>query len=155
VPEPAPSEPIYHCALVSDWTAALSAGEYAISSRGRTLADEGFVHASYAGQVAGVLQRFYRDVTEPMCLLTIVTELLGVPVVAENLHGGAERFPHIYGPVPLAAVTAVTELVRDDRTGWRQQTVLDFGPAQDWDPGTKCCIQDGAGPARLTPRAGP
>jgi uncharacterized protein (DUF952 family) len=122
VPEPAPSELLYHCALVSDWTAALAAGEYAISSRGRTQAAEGFVHASYAGQIAGVLQRFYRDVTEPMCLLTIDPELLGVPVVAENLTGGRELFPHIYGPVPVAAVTAVIELVRDDLGGWRQQT---------------------------------
>ena len=122
MPEPAPSELLYHCALVSDWTAALAAGEYAISSRGRTQAAEGFVHASHAGQIAGVLQRFYRDVTEPMWLLTIDPKLLGVPVVAENLTGGQELFPHIYGPVPVAAVTAVIELVRDDLGGWRQQT---------------------------------
>ncbi|MGS0684090.1 DUF952 domain-containing protein [Nakamurella sp. GG22] len=114
----ATSRPIYHCSLVSDWESAQRSGTYSISSRGRTLAEEGFVHASYAGQVPGVLQRFYADLEEPLCLLTIDPELVGAPVVAENLTGGDELFPHIYGPIPVAAVTAVIELHRDD-TGWR------------------------------------
>ena len=94
-------------------------GEYAISSRGRTLEQEGFVHASYPGQIAGVLQRFYSDVTEPMCLLVIDPEKLGAPVVDENLAGGDELFPHIYGAIPVSAVVEVVPLVRDGRAGWR------------------------------------
>jgi uncharacterized protein (DUF952 family) len=109
---------VYHCSLVSEWRVAQSAGEYTISSRGRTLEQEGFVHASYAGQVAGVLERFYADLTDPLCLLTIDPYLLGVPVVAENLMGGTELFPHIYGPIPNSAVIEVTDLVRTDN-GWR------------------------------------
>lgn len=112
------NQPIYHCSLVSDWQAAQAVGEYTISSRGRTVADEGFVHASFAGQVSGVLQRFYADLTEPLCLLTIDPELLGVPVAAENLMGGTELFPHIYGPVPVGTVTRVVDLERVD-DGWR------------------------------------
>ena len=112
-------EPIYHCALASEWAAAQRAAKYTISSRGRTLEQEGFVHAGYSGQIAGVLQRFYADVTEPMCLLTIDPDKLGVPVVAENLVGGPELFPHIYGPIPVAAVVEVAALVRDGRAGWR------------------------------------
>lgn len=112
-------QPIYHCSLVSDWQAAQAAvGEYTISSRGRTLAEEGFVHASFAEQVPDVLQRFYADLTEPLCLLTIDVAQLGVPTVAENLMGGTELFPHIYGPVPVGAVTRVVDLVRLDG-GWR------------------------------------
>lgn len=119
---------IYHCALVADWQAAQvgrsgeaepTGGEYTVSSRGRTVEQEGFVHASYAGQVAGVLHRFYADVTEPMCLLVIDPDKLGVPVVAENLIGGSELFPHIYGPVPVSAVVEVAALVRDESSGWR------------------------------------
>ena len=119
---------IYHCALVADWQAAQEgqsgesgqgAGQYTISSRGRTLEHEGFVHASYAGQVAGVLQRFYADVTDPMCLLVIDPDKLGVPVIAENLIGGSELFPHIYGPVPVSAVVEVVALIRDESSGWR------------------------------------
>ncbi len=51
-------EPIYHCALLDDWQAALDVGEYSISSRGRTLAEQGFIHASFASQVPGVLRRY-------------------------------------------------------------------------------------------------
>ena len=77
------------------------------------------MHASYASQVPGVLQRFYADLTEPLCLLTIDPAMLRVPVVAENLAGGDELFPHVYGPIPVTAVTAVTELVRDgDQWRW-------------------------------------
>ena len=110
---------IYHCSLLADWHAAQAAGEYTISSRGRTLEREGFVHACYSGQIAGVLQRFYADVTEPMCLLTIDPDKLGVPVIAENLVGGSELFPHIYGPIPVDAVVEVAALVRDGQAGWR------------------------------------
>ncbi len=94
-------------------------GEYTISSRGRTFEQEGFVHASYPGQTAGVLQSFYADVTEPMCLLVIDPDRLGVPVIAENLIGGEELFPHIYGPIPVTAVVEVVALVLDEQAGWR------------------------------------
>ena len=110
---------IYHCSLVADWNAAQAVGAYTISSRGRTLEQEGFVHASYAGQIAGVLQRFYADVTEPMCLLVIDADKLGVPVIAENLTGGQELFPHIYGAIPVSAGVDVVALVRDTPAGWR------------------------------------
>ena len=40
-------------------------------------------------------------------------------MIAENLEGGEELFPHIYGPIPVAAVTEVTMLTRDEYTGWR------------------------------------
>jgi len=109
--------PIYHCSLVRDWQVAQVVGEYTISSRGRTLAEEGFVHASFAEQVPGVLQRYYADLAEPLCLLRIDPELLAVPVIVENLMGGEELFPHIYGPIPVAAVTGVEALIRAD-DGW-------------------------------------
>jgi uncharacterized protein (DUF952 family) len=113
------TEQIYHVSLVADWQAAQVIGQYTISSRGTTLEQEGFVHACYANQVPGVLQRFYADVTEPLCLLTIDRNLVGARVVAENLIGGDELFPHIYGPVPVHAVTEVVDLVRDD-DGWHR-----------------------------------
>ena len=110
---------IYHCSLAGDWQAAQAVGEYTVSSRGRTLEQEGFVHASHSGQIAVVLQRFYADVTEPMCLLVIDPDKLGVPVIAENLTGGQELFPHIYGAIPVTAVVEVVALVGDEQAGWR------------------------------------
>ena len=106
--------PIYHCSLLSDWEAAKAAGEYTISSRGRTLREEGFIHACYADQIDGVLERFYADVTEPMVLLVIDPDLLTVPVVRESPPGVEEQFPHIYGPLPIGAVTQVRPLRREE-----------------------------------------
>ncbi len=50
---------------------------------------------------------FYTDVDEPLVLLEIDPDLLGVPLVVEVPVGAdsdSEAFPHVYGPLPLAAV---------------------------------------------------
>jgi uncharacterized protein (DUF952 family) len=107
------SGPIFHVALASDWAAAQAAGEYRISTLGRTLQSEGFIHCSYAGQVEHTANAFYAAVTEPLVLLTVDPDRLDAEVIAENTGGGIELFPHVYGPIPASAVVAVTELSRD------------------------------------------
>jgi uncharacterized protein (DUF952 family) len=99
---------LFHIALASDWSAAQQAGEYRISTLGRTLDEVGFVHASYAVQVAGVMAAFYSGVTEPLLLLAIDPARLGCKVRDEEVAPGGEMFPHIYGPIPVAAVTGNT-----------------------------------------------
>ena len=115
------SRSIYHVSLAADWTAAQAAGEYTVSTRGRTLEQEGFLHASYADQVPGVLDRFYADVTEPMVLLVIDPDRLTVPLVPECPPGatgeGAQKFPRLYGPLDPAAVVEVLPLARST-AGW-------------------------------------
>lgn len=106
------AEPIFHCSLVADWEAAKLAGEYTVSTRGVTLEQEGFIHASYAHQVDGVLARFYGDVTDPMVLLVIDPDRLTVPLVPESPAGATEKFPHIYGPLAVPAVVEVRPLSR-------------------------------------------
>ncbi|GGO11105.1 hypothetical protein GCM10010116_22370 [Microbispora rosea subsp. aerata] len=100
---------IFHLALASDWDAAVTAGEYRVSTLGRTLEEEGFIHASATlDQVHGVAGRYYGHVTEPLVLLEIDEERLGCPVRLEVPEGADEAFPHIYGPIPVTAVTAVS-----------------------------------------------
>jgi uncharacterized protein (DUF952 family) len=99
---------IYHLALVSDWEEAVVAGEYAISSLGVTLEQEGFIHASRADQWSAVKERFYGDVTEPMVLLVIDPARLTSPLVVEPV--GNDEFPHIYGPLNLDAVVETRRL---------------------------------------------
>lgn len=102
---------VYHVATAADWAAARREGRYTTSTRGRTLEQEGFVHASRADQWRGVHARFYADVTEPLVLLEIDTALLGCPVVEEpGEPGGHETFPHLYGPVPVTAVVRAVPL---------------------------------------------
>jgi len=97
---------VHHLALLADWDAARRSGDYRISTRGRTLAEEGFIHACFADQVDGVARRYYADVTEPMVLLAVDLTKVGCEVKVEVPPGAPDAFPHLYGPIPLEAVVA-------------------------------------------------
>ena len=102
---------IYHVATAADWAAAQSSGSYTTSTHGVSLEQEGFIHASRADQWEGVLERYYADVSEPLVLLEIDTDLLDVPLVEEAPAPGVdETFPHIYGPLRPEAVVGVRPL---------------------------------------------
>ncbi|WP_283134441.1 DUF952 domain-containing protein [Rhizohabitans arisaemae] len=110
---------IYHLALERDWESARQAGEYSVSTLGRTLEQVGFVHASAdPQQLLRVANTFYRGVAEPLVVLTIAVGLLGHPVADEVPADSDEAFPHVYGPIPVAAVTAVTPLPMNPEGGF-------------------------------------
>ncbi|MFC5185876.1 DUF952 domain-containing protein [Actinomadura harenae] len=101
-----PPETVLHIAERVHWDSARSSGaSYAMSTRGRTLDDEGFIHCSSdLDQVRGVLTAFYGDVPpSDLALLTIDTT--GLDVRLEPADG--TLFPHIYGPIPPSAVIKV------------------------------------------------
>ncbi len=102
---------VLHLALLPDWEQARASGRYEVSTRGLTLAQVGFVHASEPHQVEGVARAFYADVTDPLVLLELDVAALedaGSPVRWEDVPGAPDPFPHVYGPLPVAAVTSVT-----------------------------------------------
>ncbi len=101
--------PIHHLALPDDWAAAQRSGDYRVSTRGVTLADEGFIHCSDPDQVEDVRSRFYADVTD-LLLLTIDTDRLTSPWRYDDVPGSPRPFPHVYGPIDLAAVVEVRRL---------------------------------------------
>lgn len=98
---------LFHLALASDWAEAQTTGEYRTSTLGRSLEQEGFIHLSTEAQVNGVARRFYADVAEPLALLRIDPTLLIDEVRLEVPPGAHEMFPHLYGPLPTAAVASV------------------------------------------------
>jgi uncharacterized protein (DUF952 family) len=69
---------------------------------------EGFIHCSNGHQVVWVANQRFRGRTD-LVLLHIDPTRLGAQVRYENLEGGEELFPHVYGPIP---VTAVVDVVR-------------------------------------------
>ena len=97
---------IFHIASASDWAAAQRSGTYTTSTRGRTLEQEGFIHASRREQVADVWKAFYADAAGPHLLLTIDTEKLTSPWQVDPVAraGSSDTFPHIYGPINASAV---------------------------------------------------
>ena len=96
---------ILHFCPRAEWEAAVSAGSYAAD----TLESQGFIHCSTPEQVAvpaTALARGRHDIV----LLEIDEAKLGKPVVWEDgdpPDPGGMLFPHVYEPIPVAAVVAV------------------------------------------------
>jgi uncharacterized protein (DUF952 family) len=96
---------IYHIAAAGDWDQALRDGQYTTSTRGVSLAEQGFIHASQPAQVALVANACYQGVPD-LILLTIDTERVGSPIRYEPVPGQDRPYPHIYGPLNPDAVIA-------------------------------------------------
>ncbi|MED7828022.1 DUF952 domain-containing protein [Streptomyces chiangmaiensis] len=102
-------EPLLHLTERSLWEAARLTGSYEMSTRGRTLQEEGFIHCSLRHQVPLVARRVYGEHagSGELVLLVIDPQRLTVPVRYEAAQLGGEEFPHVYGPIPVSAVVDV------------------------------------------------
>lgn len=98
---------IYHITERSSWEKALQEGFYIPLS----FSVDGFIHCSTESQVLDVANRFYCN-SDDLLLLQIDSEKLTIPLIFENLEGGSEGFPHIYGRISITAVTRVMSLVK-------------------------------------------
>jgi len=108
VDEPLP--PLFHVTSAAEWDAAKQNGSFTGSTRGRSLAEVGFIHCSFAAQTADVVAAIYYDFTEPLVLLEIDPAAVPAEIKIESADGTDQHFPHIYGPLPLAAVVQVQPL---------------------------------------------
>ncbi|MFC4464404.1 DUF952 domain-containing protein [Streptomyces xiangluensis] len=99
---------LLHITERSLWDTARETGTYEMSTRGRTLQEEGFIHCSTRAQLPRVAAFLYGAYEGPddLVVLVIDPERLGVPVRYEAPEPGGEEFPHVYGPIPAAAVIA-------------------------------------------------
>lgn len=96
---------LLHVTTAAEWAAARVRGRHEPPS----LAAEGFVHCSLPDQLPGVLARFFEGQTG-LVVLEIDPDRLAAEVRHENTEGGTERFPHVYGPIEVAAVVGVRSL---------------------------------------------
>jgi uncharacterized protein (DUF952 family) len=103
---------IYHIATAADWAQAQAIGQYTTSTLGRTLADEGFIHASTAEQVAPVANMFYQGRPD-LVLLVLDPGRVQPEIRLEPVPGRDEPFPHIYGPLNTDAVVETRPLEPD------------------------------------------
>ena len=94
---------IYHILSGADWEAAAGGDFY----RGDTLDTEGFIHCSTAEQVVDTANFLFRG-REDLLLLEIDEARLSAEVRYEDA-GDGRLFPHIYGPMEVAAVVRVVE----------------------------------------------
>jgi uncharacterized protein (DUF952 family) len=121
--------PLWHLAERRDWEAALRSGSYDRSTRGATLAQVGFIHASFPEQLPGVVRLHYAKVEEPLVVLEIDPGALAAAGVDVRLELGdpgdpaSPLFPHLYGALPVTAVTRTRPAAVEK--GW-----LELGPWQ-------------------------
>lgn len=98
---------IYHIITRTDWQNSLKVGFYEPES----IHKEGFIHCSYASQVAGTAGRYYSE-DKDLIVLKIETQKLLSEIRVEQGPNG-DWFPHIYGPLILGAVVCEMPLVKD------------------------------------------
>jgi uncharacterized protein (DUF952 family) len=96
---------IHHMCRAEEWAAAQLSGSYPGSSQD---AADGFIHFSTASQIVESAAR-HRAGQTGLVLLSVPAERLGTALKWEPSRGGA-LFPHLYGPLPVDAVTAVDPL---------------------------------------------
>ncbi|MFG2104685.1 DUF952 domain-containing protein [Micromonospora echinaurantiaca] len=99
---------IYKLLPTTEWDEALAAGRLAGTAVDR---QDGFVHLSAADQVVETARRHFAGVTG-LTLLTVDPARLGDALRWEPSRGG-QLFPHLYGPLPVAAVVAAQALPAD------------------------------------------
>lgn len=100
-----PETTIYHLCRAGDWRTAVACGEYRGS--GDDLRD-GFIHFSTAAQVKESAAKHRAGVPD-LLLLAVDAQTLGAALKWEPARDG-ELFPHLYGALPVNAVTSATAL---------------------------------------------
>ena len=97
-----------------NWVEAAMTGEYRMSTRGTTLAEQGFIHCSLRHQLRPVAEFLYDDAdVDELVVLVIDSERVPATVRYEAPEPGGEQYPHIYGVLPAIAVTEVVAVSRD------------------------------------------
>ena len=104
-------QPLFHLALAEDWSQAERCGHYSTSTRGLSVEQVGFIHLSWRDQIPDTFQRFYADAGD-VRLLTVDPMQIQAPLRADAVPSG-ELFPHLYGALPVEAVTSVTSYPSD------------------------------------------
>jgi len=105
---------IYKICDRAEWESALAQGLFEGSAVDRR---DGFIHFSASHQLRETARRHFAGRPD-LVLLAIESEVLGRELRWEKSRGG-DLFPHLYAPLPVSRVHAVTALP------WRE-TAHDF-----------------------------
>lgn len=96
---------IYHITEGETWRTGLEIGMYEPRGYGK----DGFIHCSTRQQVLKVANSYYHG-QSGLVLLEIDPGRVAADIRWENLEGGKELFPHVYGKLNLEAVSCVTAM---------------------------------------------
>jgi uncharacterized protein (DUF952 family) len=102
---------IFHFCSGAEWQAAVAQGSYVAD----TLATEGFIHCSTADLVHLPANALARGRTDLVLLEVDESQLAEPPRYepGDPSDFSSPMFPHVYGPIPVAAVTTVHQFQPD------------------------------------------
>jgi uncharacterized protein (DUF952 family) len=103
----------YRLATPDRWAEIMTDGQF--DGDPHDVAD-GFIHLSAAHQVEGTLVKHYND-HERLVLVEIDLTALGDTVKWEVSRGG-EKFPHVFGSIPVSAVRGIRHVLRNEDKDW-------------------------------------
>jgi uncharacterized protein (DUF952 family) len=93
---------IYKILLPAEWAEFEAAGKFDGSPFDR---ESGFIHLSARDQVAHTAQRVFAR--EPALVIVAIDDSVVAGTLRWEESSNHGRFPHVYGPLPRAAVAAV------------------------------------------------
>lgn len=93
---------VYHILTSAEWGRVRSNSTYTPPA----FEQERFIHLCNEDQIAGVIERYFPEPGN-LVALCISPQHLKAELRYENLLGGEEQFPHLYGPLNLDAVLEV------------------------------------------------
>jgi len=94
---------IFHITTREAWQSAKPSATY----NPELFPIEGFIHCSTRAQIIQIANLRFRGRTG-LLLLSIDTNKVKPEIRYENLEGGQQQFPHIYGELSINAVVLVT-----------------------------------------------
>mgnify|MGYP001765833335 FL=1 len=99
---------LYHITDQGQWTKFISETFYLPAY----FEIDGFIHCSTGEQVLTVAEKYYADAAN-LLLIKIDGEQLSTEIKYENLEGGEEKFPHIYGQLNKQAIVGIATFERN------------------------------------------
>lgn len=106
-------EPLLHVAIADDWEPARRFGEYEASTRGRTLDEVGYIHATTEAGLATVLEDVYGDWELPLIVVVIdphALQVSGIDVVPDDLVVPPMSSWRILGSLPMHSDIVLAEV---------------------------------------------
>lgn len=100
--EAPPESALFHIAEPDEWDPD------AVAYTPGSLDREGFIHLSAGRQVVATTERHYGG-RAGLMLLEVETTALATDLLRWETAPHGEDYPHLYGPLPVSAVTAVHE----------------------------------------------
>lgn len=116
---------LHHIAIEDDWGMSQLLGQYEVSTRGRSLDDDGYIRTCDAARVQQVLDERYADLRLPLVVVVLDAEALAASGVTVDMSDDRSG-PRVHGAIesndPLIVVDVLPAVRDGDR--WLAPTEL-------------------------------